>query len=330
MGSGDDHPDTLQAMGNLASTYNDIDKFKQAEELKVVVLEKRKQTVFMLWVDVKYRIPRWPEGPRIREVRRSKDRKKDKSGGTDQARTVVSTIRCRNGLWLQLVCDAVESKHSISVENKLPEHPENDAEELEVIVLEKQKQVFGDGHPDTLRAMGNLASTYSDLGKFHKAEELEVVVIEKRKQVLGDDHSDTLLAIGNLASTYHDLGKLQQAEELEVIVLETQRQAFGDEHPNTLHAMGNLAATYNRLGEFQQAEELEVVVLEKRKQKAEELQFIALEKRKKFLGDNHPDTLWTMRNLALTYHSLNKLSEAEELETYVRNYEEALKASVNE
>jgi hypothetical protein len=48
------------------------------------------------------------------------------------------------------------------------------------------------------------------------------------------------------------------------------------------------------------------------------------------LGDNHPYTLNTMWNLALTYHSLNKLSEAEELETYVHDYEEAPGGSVSE
>ncbi|KAJ7831852.1 hypothetical protein B0H14DRAFT_2207636, partial [Mycena olivaceomarginata] len=52
------------------------------------------------------------------------------------------------------------------------------AEELNVIVLVKQKQLLGDSDPGTLRTMGNLASTYSDLRKHQKAEELEVIVLE--------------------------------------------------------------------------------------------------------------------------------------------------------
>jgi hypothetical protein len=79
--------------------------------------------------------------------------------------------------------------------------------------------------------------------------------------------------------------------------------------------MGNLGYTYHQLRQFQ---------------KAEELQVIALEKRKMFLGDNHPDTLRNMRNLASTYRCLDKLSEAEELETHVRDYEEALEGSGSE
>jgi hypothetical protein len=63
--------------------------------------------------------------------------------------------------------------------------------------------------------------------------------------------------------------------------------------------MVNLGKTYHKLGEFHKAEELGVLVLEKQK---------------RVFGDDHPDTLRVIRNLALTYRCLNKLTEAEELE----------------
>ncbi|OCK72871.1 hypothetical protein K432DRAFT_38395 [Lepidopterella palustris CBS 459.81] len=37
-----------------------------------------------------------------------------------------------------------------------------EAEELDVQVMETRKRVLGEGHPDTLTSMANLASTYSD------------------------------------------------------------------------------------------------------------------------------------------------------------------------
>ncbi|KAJ7800527.1 hypothetical protein B0H14DRAFT_3155947 [Mycena olivaceomarginata] len=67
------------------------------------------------------------------------------------------------------------------------------AKELEDIVLEKQKQVLRDNHPDTLCTMGNLDITYSDLGEHQKAKELEDIMLEKRKQVLGDNHPKGIL-----------------------------------------------------------------------------------------------------------------------------------------
>ncbi|KAJ7854230.1 hypothetical protein B0H13DRAFT_1642486 [Mycena leptocephala] len=219
-----------------------------------------------------------------------------------------------------------------------------EAKELDLAVLEKRKQVLGDAHPDTLRAMGNLASTYQNLGKFNKAEELEVLVLQKRKQVLGDDHPDTLQAMDNLASTYRHLGRFHKAAELGVVVLEKRKPVLGDGHPDTLLAMGNLASTYHHLSNFHKAEELEVVVLEKRKQdlgdnhphtlwamgnlaaiyshlgklkQAEELEVVVLEKRKQVLGDDHPDTLHAMGNLASTYRDLGNFHRAQELEVAV-------------
>ncbi|KAJ6469701.1 hypothetical protein DFH09DRAFT_823701, partial [Mycena vulgaris] len=53
----------------------------------------------------------------------------------------------------------------------------------------------------------------------------------------------------------------------------------------------NLASTYQKLGKLQEAEELDVVVLEKGG---------------KILGEDHPDTLWTMANMVSTYHHQGK------------------------
>ncbi|KAF8130025.1 hypothetical protein K438DRAFT_1695364 [Mycena galopus ATCC 62051] len=211
-------------------------------------------------------------------------------------------------------------------------------------VLEKQMQLLGDNHSDTLLVMGNLARTYSDLGEHQKAEELTVIVLEKQKQLLGDDHPHTLLIMGNLANTYSHLGEYQKAKELNFIVLEKRKQLLGGNHPGTLLTMGNLARTYLRLGEHQKAEELLVIALVKQKQilgdnhpdtlytmgnlatayshlgehqKAEELNVIVLEKRKQLLGDNHPYTLRTMSNLARTYSDLGEHQKAEELNVIV-------------
>jgi tetratricopeptide (TPR) repeat protein len=183
-----------------------------------------------------------------------------------------------------------------STYSNLGEFPK--AEELRVVLVEKQKRVLGDGHPETLRTMGNLAHIYRRLGKFHKAEELGVVVLEKQKRVLGDDHPDTLYTMGTLASTYHKLREFHKADKLGVVVLEKRKKVLGDDHPDTLFTMGHLASTYHSLGELHKAEELGVVVLEKRK---------------RVLGDDHPDTLWTMGHLASTYHNLGGFHKAEEL-----------------
>ncbi|KAJ7139309.1 hypothetical protein C8R44DRAFT_847374 [Mycena epipterygia] len=176
------------------------------------------------------------------------------------------------------------------------------AEQLQVAVVQKRRNVLGEDHLDTLAAMYWLAWIYGNLGKLKEAEQLEIAVLKQRMDVLGDSHPDTLNAMGNLSQTYERLGKLKEAEQLGVAVVEKQRNVLGDNHPQTLKAMGFLALIYNGLGKFTEAEELGVVVLEKQKN---------------LLGENHPDTLRAIGNLAVTYKTLGKVKEAEELEVVV-------------
>src|SRR5437588_738312 len=43
---GQEHPDTLTSMANLASTYRNQRRWKEAEELEVQVVETKRQTVY--------------------------------------------------------------------------------------------------------------------------------------------------------------------------------------------------------------------------------------------------------------------------------------------
>ncbi|KAE9391888.1 TPR-like protein [Gymnopus androsaceus JB14] len=217
-------------------------------------------------------------------------------------------------------------------------------EDLEDKVLSVHRQVLGEHHPDTLRAMADLAGTYRALGKLEAAEKLEEEVLPLRKQLLGEHHPDTLMAMANLAATYRVLGKLKAAEKLEEEVLPLHKQLLGEHHPDTLTAMANLAATYRALGKLEAAEKLAEEVLPLCKQllgehhldtlramanlaatyqalgkleAAEKLAEEVLPLHKQLLGEHHPDTLRAMANLAGTYHALGKLEAAEKLEEEV-------------
>ncbi|KAK7016816.1 hypothetical protein R3P38DRAFT_3561726 [Favolaschia claudopus] len=209
----------------------------------------------------------------------------------------------------------------------------SDLELLHSTVLDTRKRLLGEEHPDTLRSMNNLASTYSNQGRWSDAEELEVKVLEARKGLLGEEHPDTLLSMNNLASTYSKQGRWTEAEELRVKVLEASKRLFGGEHPDTLKqgrwteaeelrvkvleaskrlfggehpdtltSMSNLASTYSKQGRWSDAEELEVTVLESQK---------------RLLGEEHPHTLCSMHNLALTYWNQGQWSNAEDLQVAV-------------
>ncbi|CBF85153.1 hypothetical protein AN1580.2 [Aspergillus nidulans FGSC A4] len=176
-------------------------------------------------------------------------------------------------------------------------------------------------HPDTLRSMANLASTYWNQGRWNEAEKLGLQVLETRKAVLGPEHPDTLSSMANLASTYWNQGRWNEAEKLELQVLETskagrwneaeklglqvletRKAVLGPEHPDTLSSMANLASTYWNQGRWNEAEKLGLQVLETRKA---------------VLGPEHPDTLSSMANLASTYWNQGRWNEAEKLELQV-------------
>jgi len=61
-----------------------------------------------------------------------------------------------------------------------------------VEVLEKMKEVLGEGHPDTLTSMGNLAFTLRAMGRCQPALTLLSSCVEMSQAKLGIDHPDTI------------------------------------------------------------------------------------------------------------------------------------------
>ena len=53
----------------------------------------------------------------------------------------------------------------------------NEAEELDVDVMNARKAKLGSDHPDTLTSMSNLACTYQNQGRWDEAEQLFVDVV---------------------------------------------------------------------------------------------------------------------------------------------------------
>ncbi|KAG4431757.1 hypothetical protein IFR05_012756 [Cadophora sp. M221] len=213
----------------------------------------------------------------------------------------------------------------------------NEAEDLDVLVMETSSRVLGQEHPDTLTSMANLASTYRNQGRWKEAEDLFVLVMETRKRVLSQEHPDTLTSMANLASTYRNQGRWKKAEDLFVLVIETSSRVLGQEHPDTLTSMANLASTYRNQGRWKEAKDLFVLVMETssrvlgqehpdtltsmanlastfwnqgRWKEAEDLFVLVMETSLRVLGQEHPDTLTSMNNLAFTWKLLERLEEA--------------------
>ncbi|RDW59873.1 hypothetical protein BP6252_12960 [Coleophoma cylindrospora] len=177
-----------------------------------------------------------------------------------------------------------------------------DAEKLDLQVIEIEKRVFGLDNLDTAKKMAKLASTYRYQGRLTEAEELESQVMEMRLRLLGQEHADTLTSMTNLACIHRSQGRWKEAEELDLQVIETRKTVLGLYHQDTQLSMNTLARIYRDQERWQESRDLELQILERRKTE---------------LGLEDPATLASMSNLASTYRAEGRWKEAEELEAYV-------------
>lgn len=245
---GAEHPDTLTAKSNLASTYGAQGRLAEAEALKAEVLEVRSRS----------------PGSR---------------GETSVALTSMTNLAAT--YWNQGLHSEAEDLevHVLSARRAAlgPQHPDTimslanlastywslerweEASTLEEEVLSVRREVLGEEHANTLTAMNNLATTYWSLSRCSEAEGLYSKVLETRKRTLGESHPDTLVSMNNLASTLH--ARPHDAEVLLREVVDKRKQILGETHPGTLGSMGDLAAILERAERWTEAEELLIQVL---------------------------------------------------------------------
>jgi len=208
---GDDHPDTLISMEEVAGTYWGLGRWSDAEALLLVVLGKRRLVLGDDHPDT------------LRGMEHLADTYREQGRWSDAEPLYFVVMEKRKLVLGDDHPDTFETMTNLANMYRYQGRLSN-AEALEVVVMEKTKRVLGDDHPDTIMSMSNLANTYSYQGRWKEADTLQLVVLEKSKQVLGDDHPNTLTAIGNLAHTYREEGRLDDAEPLFVMVTEKRKQ----------------------------------------------------------------------------------------------------------
>jgi serine/threonine protein kinase len=163
--------------------------------------------------------------------------------------------------------------------------------------VEASRRVAGDDHPDTLSATTRLAHLLADRGRRREAEALYRTVLEGRRSRLGAEHPETLTAGHNLAVMLGDRGQNAEAEALLRANLETERRTLGGRHDRTLHTVDALATVLQHAGRLDEAEPL----------------FRECYDAYRARGDDHPDTLRARNNLANFLVTRDKLDEAEPL-----------------
>ncbi len=286
---GDEHPDTLTSMGNLASTLRSQGDLPGARALQEQVLaisrrvlgDEHPNTLTSI-SNLAHMLGDQGDLPGARALQEQVLAIRRRVLGDEHPDTLTSMNNLAVTLWSQ---------------GDLP-----GARALQEQVLAIRRRVLGDEHPNTLTSMGNLASTLLNRGDLPGARALQEQVLALRRRILGDEHPDTLDSMGNLAGTLWSQGDLPGARALQEQVLAIHRRTLGNEHPKTLTSMGNLAGTLGDQDDLPGARALQEQVL-------------AL--RRRILGDEHPTTLTSMGNLAGTLGDQGDLPGARALQEQV-------------
>jgi hypothetical protein len=190
---GDEHPNTLSSIANLASTYKNQGRLKDAEELQVQVMEMTKRVLGDEHPDTLSSIAN------LAATYRNQGRLKDAE--ELQVQVMETTKRVLGD----------EHPNTLSGMANLASTYWNQgrwrkAEDLDVQVMETRKRVLGDEHPDTLNSMHNLAYTLCSLSRQKEAVALIELCFQLRQQVLGEQHPDTQLSLKTLDGWRADLG----------------------------------------------------------------------------------------------------------------------------
>jgi tetratricopeptide (TPR) repeat protein len=282
---GEEHPDTLMTMHNLANTLSAQGDLSGALGLREKVVEISKRSL-------------GEEDRRTLASMNNLSQTLSAQGDLEGARRiqekVLEIIRRIQG---EEHPDTLMSMDNLAV-TLSAQGDLSGARRIQEKVLEIRRRIQGEEHPNTLMTMNNLANALSAQGDLEGARALEEKVLEIRRRIQGEEHPDTLMSMHNLASTLRAQGDLKGARLLQEKVLQTRGDSLGEEHPSTLMTMNNLANTLSAQGDLKGARKLEEKVLETRK---------------RILGEEHPDTLMSMNNLAETLRAQGDLKGAREL-----------------
>ena len=176
------------------------------------------------------------------------------------------------------------------------------ARHLHEQVLEARRRTLGEEHPDTLQSINNLAAAMYSQDEVVGALALLNQVVKLRRRVLGEEHPDTLESMNNLAATLQSRGDLHESQALNEEVLAGRRAVLGEAHPLTLDSMHNLAIVLRDQGKLAGSRSLLDQVVEVRQ---------------RTLGQEHGDTIDAMADLAVTLHHLGDKKRVRELRKIV-------------
>ena len=164
---------------------------------------------------------------------------------------------------------------------------------------------LGKSHPTTIQCYENLAVVFGNMKEYLKAIEIEYNCLRMIESNLGSDNLDCAAALNQLALYYSKLDLDTVSQLLNQKAFEIREKQLGFEHPLTLLSAYNLCVDYSNLG--------------KHKQSLKMLENI-LKVRLEFNGATSFETKLVYNNIGLVHYDLGNYSKA--LEYFSKAYDE--------
>ncbi|MFG2051504.1 tetratricopeptide repeat protein [Micromonospora sp. NPDC048935] len=260
---GDDHPDTITAWANLATSYRQAGRTDEAIPIEEKVVKDRSRVS-------------GDDHPHTITARANLAASYWQAGRTDEAITIEEKVLKDV---VRLLGD--DHPHTITARANLAASYRQAGRTDEAItimekVVDDAVRVLGDDHPHTITARANLATSYQQAGRTDEATTITENVLDDRRRVLGDDHPSTITAWANLAACYRQAGRVDEATTIMEKVVDDAVRVLSADHPDAITAWANLAACYRQAGRLDEA----ITIMEK-----------VLDDRRRVLGDDHPNTV---------------------------------------
>ncbi|KAF4930991.1 Kinesin light chain [Colletotrichum viniferum] len=138
-------------------------------------------------------------------------------------------------------------------------------EEAELLGLEvwtKRKEMLGEEHGGSLRAVDQVVDVYRHTGRLKEAEELCTRLVELTKRIRGKENPTTLNRMSKLADMYEEQGNYDKAEQLYLEILGADCRTLGETHRNTMISLENLSILYHDTGRFEEGRKMDLRLLE--------------------------------------------------------------------
>jgi tetratricopeptide (TPR) repeat protein len=267
---GDDHPDVLGTLNNIANCLDDKGEHDRALLILEECLERRKKAI-------------GDDHPDVLDTLQSMAQILLKKGHVDRA--LLINEECLEKRRTALGDDHPDVLSLLSnVAACLASKKEHGrALLINEECLEKRSRVLGPNHPDVLASLQNTAICLERMGQSDRSLRMEEQCLEFGKRVLGDDHPDVLDILQNHACSLARNGANDRALLMYEECLEKRRLQQNDDHIFMLDLLSNLSRCLETKGDFGRA----LLIDEE-----------CLERRRRVLGDDHPDVLQSLFNTA--------------------------------